>query len=1336
MGSTPGLRKPEGVYFVKTLQGQDNATKDISLMTGTTQKSDISQNARYNSEIQSVVKRPPIAYYNETEESNSIMSVYRYYRRGPNGVSQGDTSYLFQLNGTTLRVGNDSTGAFTTIGAGLLSGSSGYRFTAVTYNDLAIISTGKDNILQSDGIEAWELGSCKATLSTDAGALENSKTYSYMVVFTDSILGDIVNGAISNIVTQPVAAKKVDLSNIPQGAIATCTARKIYRTVGDESDIHDVTKYKLVTTIADNTTTTYEDNTADGALGAALAAVTDDVPRGKFLFLSQERLFVTGDWYSGSGLFSNTVYYSDIFLPHYMATGTADITSASATAASDYYDVIGKNDNDIITGMTQFLGINYIFKQNSIRPYHVKGTPDQWDLGDIITTQGSPSGYSIVPTPYGIMYQGWDYFYIFNGNFTQPAFGDFLVKENILASRVTQSVATYWKGMYMMAYTASDLGHQFHDRVLVYDMVYKQINIDRGGARDSTLYTAGNVNINCFAVAAGGSDEGQLYVGDSDAGYVYKYETVPDAIKYSTKSDIDGGAYTDSSWTGPDTDGWLTRETIDSFEYASDALVRDNWVTSTTDTDYDVPATLGDGSDGSKTFSAATAWATTTGYVVDDYVTESGSLYRCLVAHTSGTFADDLSAGDWLLCTYQTIEEDKNYTNLTIDASVVVVASKGVTINCVGPIVINGTLYCAGAFTINCHTIEVNGVLGGGGFTVNANLIDNNGIISGDATEMGDNTASAMFNNNWADSVTGSATDTFVAPSDIIYVSSKIGVASTGENQTSDAAAYVGGVQINTAHSSDGRISGNNGNIVSFATSILSATTASGYGTSWNGAASGYTYEVQAYMGTPILNYANPASDVGTIRSAPDALAAADTSNFVSAIEVFSENDSNLVTDDSDYSMKVVVPPGASTLDQYIVRTISSTDLSPASHDTILLDVYALQDGTNFQFGIGEGLTAAITAFTDMGGGQVKVTSANTLTDGQHVMITGTTNYDGWYVVANRAAGDFEITATWVVDDATGTWVDVEFIDVPVTAAETWETVELDFSAVTDAYKNSVTKIYFRMTNTTDENIIYLDNLRPTVGVPGNAGVVYWTSPVMELDATRFGTMFWNENLRGVTGNNVTIATRNGAVLVSGVPRITAGGADCSWSATELSDPSGSQIKAYLADGTTETSDPVNMKYFQFRVTITIAETQTPNVDYALSPYLYVLSTYMLKMTYVKTQAGAETAVEFKYRTGYRNFDTPLADKIFKKIISIHEGGDDPTAVDDTVTISYGLDYVATWPTFEFPAINLASNPRRWESFFPDSAFGRDINFQWYKNDIYNFKVKQIGVVIESEPII
>ena len=42
-------------------------------------------------------------------------------------------------------------------------------------------------------------------------------------------------------------------------------------------------------------------------------------------------------------------------------------------------------------------------------------------------------------------------------------------------------------------------------------------------------------------------------------------------------------------------------------------------------------------------------WLTATAYSLRDSVINSGSLYKCIVAHTSGTFATDLAAAKWSL---------------------------------------------------------------------------------------------------------------------------------------------------------------------------------------------------------------------------------------------------------------------------------------------------------------------------------------------------------------------------------------------------------------------------------------------------------------------------------------------------------------------------------------------------------------------------------------------------------------------------------------------------------------------------------------------------------------
>ena len=104
-------------------------------------------------------------------------------------------------------------------------------------------------------------GALTVALGSGAGNVDNG-AHRYRVTFVTAD-GETQGGDISDAVT--VADKsvngKVSLSAIPIGG-SLVTARKIYRTAAGGS------VYYLLATIADNTTTTYTDNTADSSLGA------------------------------------------------------------------------------------------------------------------------------------------------------------------------------------------------------------------------------------------------------------------------------------------------------------------------------------------------------------------------------------------------------------------------------------------------------------------------------------------------------------------------------------------------------------------------------------------------------------------------------------------------------------------------------------------------------------------------------------------------------------------------------------------------------------------------------------------------------------------------------------------------------------------------------------------------------------------------------------------------------------------------------------------------------------------------------------------------------------
>lgn len=125
--------------------------------------------------------------------------------------------------------------------------------TTTNYNQVPLtnIPTGPANVTSRKLYRTAAGGSQMKLLTTIA---DNSTT-SYTDSTADGSLG--ANIPVSN----TAAANRVSLSAIPIGPSGT-TSRKLYRTVAAGSQL------KLLTTIADNTTTTYTDSTADASLGA------------------------------------------------------------------------------------------------------------------------------------------------------------------------------------------------------------------------------------------------------------------------------------------------------------------------------------------------------------------------------------------------------------------------------------------------------------------------------------------------------------------------------------------------------------------------------------------------------------------------------------------------------------------------------------------------------------------------------------------------------------------------------------------------------------------------------------------------------------------------------------------------------------------------------------------------------------------------------------------------------------------------------------------------------------------------------------------------------------
>ena len=85
-------------------------------------------------------------------------------------------------------------------------------------------------------------------------------------------------------------------------------------------------------------------------------------------------------------------------------------------------------------------------------------------------------------------------------------------------------------------------------------------------------------------------------------------------------------------------------------------------------------------------------------------------------------------------------------------------------------------------------------------------------------------------------------------------------------------------------------------------------------------------------------------------------------------------------------------------------------------------------------------------------------------------------------------------------------------------------------------------------------------------------------------------------------------------------------------------------------------------------------------------------------------------------------------DKIYKKLVSSHVGEL------GSYRVYWGTENVNIEDNFF--DIDLGNYPKRWESFFPSTAFGRSVNLRFYKNDANDFKIKEVYGIYTPEPII
>lgn len=1279
------------------------------------------QNCRLD-EPGSVKKREPIAYFNSsTIGSGAVPSFFRYYTSG--GVACWVT-----IHGTSAYVGDDSAGTFTAIRTGLTSGK---RTDFVVYKDLLYASNGSDDIWVYDGASdnvTWEMGSCKAVTGSSTGITKTNVSYSvtYAIGGSDDAF---TPGAASNEIAS-LSNEDVELSNIPLGPSGT-TNRKIYR-----KDSSTGGSYKLVTTISDNTTTTYTDSTADVSGNAALPSVTDDMPKGTILKLHRERLFISGDPNS-----PNRIYYSNVNLPHIIRQ----------TVNTDYMDVTPE-DNDEIMGIPIQLGVMVCIKKNTIRKLHITSPisgadPSTWYADDPVSFTGTPARWSVTQTPYGVAFLGWDHWYVFNGMHTQDIIPEFDTTD-ILEADYSDTVA-YWhakKGVLVAGYTDAEIGLPYHNRIMRYNMRRKALSYD-------------TVDANCFASKNGDDEAGELFYGDAQNGFVYSAEKTEIAYRLRTKSDCNDGTNGNTFVGGTEAEPYIEIGSTTTAESIP------NKVCILWDQEDEVPGSgwteLTSTYEGKFIYISTTALSTGGGSTHTHDI--SGTLLKSTVAkhncgdgglpqvcqnnhtHTLSAAASDGETANTALPRYVSLrifEKNGTTTEYEFPDGAIVMYDQPTAptgwqeMDAVGYYLrIDDDTLNTPTHPTHSHDFSLTSgpALGEGGTTCNS---AGNHKPQVNHTHPVSSSTLAVALDDWeldhakfrlmkkvGETDTWDGTDKYVY-SLVSYGSSDVSCTADSSTDTFTA----------TAHGMS-----NNDRVRIGGTTVPTGITATTDYHVVNSAAN--TFQISATQGGAAVNFTSNGTAV-TFTETP-------ANGWVDASSTYDARYLKLGDD---------TPATGDKYETYnCVADNSDNDFTAAEHG--LEDDDRVQiGGTTVPTGVTEGTNYwVINATTNTF--QISETqsgSAVTFTD------------DGTAVTYTKNSS---LHSHVILDFASDNATQKNGDDVGYHHLARYQHTHTVQATSTEEEANDPAYVSFRIFK---KVLGKMKDYNAALESAGTYGV--WRSPGIEVNAASLEEIFWNETVTGAS-DKVEIFTKTGSTqsdVEDGIACTAdhttetftdtahgmSNGDRISFSATTLptgiddyvyyivnktantfqvSLTSGGSAVAFTSNGDTVTylkwdgdssseglTDPNGSTitstandWFAYCIQFVAADTTAAN------PQVNFSDGYVVKLTYYKAATAVESTVEFIYEIGFRNFNQPAVDKIHKKLVAVHEG----------VKGSYKIMWETENSNDEF-VIDLTKNKARYNTFYQSTAMGTELDITFYKNDLYALTIKEVMGFYTPEPIL
>lgn len=282
--------------------------------------------------------------------------------------NDGSQTMVAWWNGSMFQL---ATTTFTTVPSAQSVFTAGTKVDGAMYQNLMFFGNGGSKPMKYNGTEFTRHGipqpnSSPTTTSGTAGAAgAQTGDINYKVSYVNSYVVESDVSAQTTTLTVASTAT-VSLAAIPIAPTSYgVNARKIYR-----KDAGTGGSFKLVTTISDNTTSTYLDNTASASLGAVAPTDQGEPINWKYIEVFQNRLFMVE-----TAINPQFLYYSEIAEPF-------------VVKATNFFRV-ENGDGEQITGISVHANSIIIGKEKSI---WILFMPDADDANWLLVKSNSKYG--------------------------------------------------------------------------------------------------------------------------------------------------------------------------------------------------------------------------------------------------------------------------------------------------------------------------------------------------------------------------------------------------------------------------------------------------------------------------------------------------------------------------------------------------------------------------------------------------------------------------------------------------------------------------------------------------------------------------------------------------------------------------------------------------------------------------------------------------------------------------------------------------------------------------------------------------------------------------------